>query len=71
MSGAGPVVFYVAGYETCSYYVKARAALQGVEILFPSLVKVGEIINCKSFFLFLSFCVSSRRNFYHFCSQDP
>ena len=56
MSSTAPVVFHIAGYETCGYYVKARAALMGVEVLFPSLVKIGGIHNCESYTFFPSLC---------------
>ena len=35
-------VFHVAGFETCPYYQKAKAALTGVSILFPNVVKLGD-----------------------------
>ena len=54
MSSTAPVVFHIAGYETCGYYVKARAALMGVEVLFPSLVKIGGIHNCESYTFLVS-----------------
>ena len=35
-------IFHVAGFETCPYYQKAKAALTGVSILFPNVVKLGD-----------------------------
>ena len=35
-------IFHVAGFETCPYYDKAKAALTGVSILFPNVVKLGD-----------------------------
>lgn len=35
-------VFHVAGFDTCPYYQKAKAALTGVSILFPNIVKLGD-----------------------------
>ena len=34
--------FHVAGFDTCPYYAKAKAALTGVSVLFPNVVKMGD-----------------------------
>ena len=35
-------VFHVGGFDSCPYYQKAKAALTGVSILFPDVVKLGD-----------------------------
>jgi hypothetical protein len=38
--------YSIAGYPQCGYYVKAKNALTGMNVLFPNEVKLGEIKEC-------------------------